>query len=404
MPLVNKRSPLTSANARNADVAHALTEYITPMQQMKTMSAFRVQGIQALLYSKLGNGKLCTCQTRNVTVSKLSEDGKASPGAINRLILGNDNFGISDYNPSLPEVAGDDPFDLETSPLNTNNPYRGDFNKVGHGDNSQDSNIAEIDPEFGDNGQFSPDLEDMFKDFDLSHLGISDVSCPICFGTGYVGGYSTFRSWRKVLVPSDLYTISFLELPEMRLSPGTHQVQIVLPLGACILDVWRTMNGSKATLSTFYLDGMDLTNKRILDYCDGKPHTLEIVTKEPLTHIELQIGLSKEPIYFEFPRLPRNADISLLEQEDPFQIIVSPDVPNLQSLDIIAESQQGKILIVQSVNPWNTRNRQMLGWECQVRVAQPQELWKILPFRRHITGQKVANEARLAKSKLISGT
>ena len=236
-----------------------------------------------------------------------------------------------------------------------------------------------------------------------SILGISDVSCPICFGSGYVGGYAPFRTWRHVIVPSELDTNSFYELPDLELSAGTHRVMVTLPRGAVILDVFRTMCKDKVTASKFYLDGIEVTNRRILDYCDGAPHELKIVTAEPLTHVEMQAALSKEPIYFEFPKRTKSADISLLEQTDPFQIVVSPDVPLLQSLDIISESQNGKILIVQSVNPWNTRNHQMLGWECQVRVVQPQELYRILPFRRHVAGQKRTDYAIPSKAQATSG-
>jgi hypothetical protein len=160
---------------------------------------------------------------------------------------------------------------------------------------------------------------------------------------------------------------------------------------------------SKATVSRFFLDGIDVTTRRILDWCDGRPHELTIITEQPLTHVEIQFGLSHEPIYFELPKLSKSADLALLDQQEPFQIIVSPDVPALQTLDVIAESQLGKILIVQSANPWNTRNRNMLGFECQVRVAQPQELWNILPRRRHITGQKRVRVAAPTKAQATSG-
>lgn len=122
-----------------------------------------------------------------------------------------------------------------------------------------------------------------------------------------------------------------------------------------------------------------------------------------MTHLEMQFGLSKEPVYFEIPKLTKTSDISLLEQQEPFQIIVSPDIPHLDSMDIIADSQLGKILIVQNANPWNTRNRNMLGYECQVRVAQPQELWNILPRRRHVTGQKRVRAAAPTKGVVPSG-
>ena len=69
---------------------------------------------------------------------------------------------------------------------------------------------------------------------------------------------------------------------------------------------------------------------------------------------------------------------------EPFQIVLSPNVPTINSQDIIVESQLGKVLVVQSVNTWKSRQRSILGWEIQVRVIQPQELYRILPPRGRI--------------------
>lgn len=401
MPFINKRSNLTPANARNSDVAHLLTETIAPIQQAKYQSAFLVQGISCILYSGLHGGRKCPCRTKNNTVETLAPDGKASPGAINRVLTGNENFGISDYNAVAKNLELDPRF-APTSPTDDISNWLGDLNSIGGTDALHTTQI-ENEPMVGDKGQYSPDFDDMFSDFDMSALGISDVSCPICFGTSYIGGYAPYKAWRKVLIPSDFETTSYYQLPELELSPGTHTVQIVLPRGALLTDVFRTMNNDKVTASQFYLDGIDVTHRNLLAHCDGVPHTLVIKTKEPMTHFEIQFGLSAESTYFEFPKVSQNSDISLLERTEAFQIVVSPDVPHMQVLDIIAESQSGKILIVQNVNPWNSRNRQMLGWECNVRVAQPQELWRILPFRRHVTGQKAVNKAIPSKSQVVSG-
>ena len=401
MPLIDRRSGLTPANMRNADVAHKLTEDIAPLQQARMMSAFRVQGIQAILYSKMSQGRQCICHGKNNEASRLSPDGKASPGAINRILTGNSNFGISSYDPFLDD-PDEDPNRPFTSAKTAGGGWRGDLNLVG-GELDDEFNQIETEPTLGDNGQFSPDFENIFDGFDMSALGLSDVSCPICFGTNVVGGYAPFRAHRHVILASELTTASYFDLPSFEMQAGTHTVQVTLPKGGVGLDVFRVMLQDKPVPARLYLDNVDLTNTRITDWCDGRPHELKIVTPSALTHIEIQFSLSHEPIYFEFPKLTKSADISLLDQQEPFNIIVSPDIPSLQTLDVIAESQLGKMLIVQSANPWNTRNRNMLGFECQVRVAQPQELWNILPRRKAITGQKRVNIAAPTKAKATSG-
>lgn len=401
MPIVDRRSNITPANARNADVASRLVDSIIPIAQQKLLAAFRVQGIQGVLYNRLTQGRRCTCNTKNSTVNTLSPDGKASSGTINRVLTGATNFGISNYNAS-PEDDFNSFSDGPTSPNDHINKWLGDLNIVG----DQDGNVNQVDvgPSVGDNGQSSPDLVGLFSGFDLSHLGITDVSCPICFGSGYVGGYSMFRGSRMVLVPTDFVTTSTYELPSFELSPGSHTTSLTFPRGAVGLDAFRVMLKDKPVGAQFLIDGVDATNRRILNWCDGKPHQLVINTGSPMTHVEIQFALSNEPVYFEIPKLTKTADISFLEQQEPFQIIVSPDVPVLQSMDLITESQLGKVLIVSTVNPWNTKNRAMLGHECQVRVAQPQELWRIMPIRRPVAGQKVTDAAIPSRSKPLSGT
>ena len=61
-------------------------------------------------------------------------------------------------------------------------------------------------------------------------------------------------------------------------------------------------------------------------------------------------------------------------------------------MDVIVESQLGKILVVQSVDTWKTRQRSILGWEIQVRVIQPQELFRILPARGRIKSKDRTTE------------
>jgi len=377
-----------------------MVEHLAPMVQQRSMAAFRVQGIQGVLYNRLTQGMRCTCNANNSVVNTLSPDGKASAGAINRVLTGHQNFGVSGYQDS----PDDDFANFAEDPQGNDDDltkWLGTLETVGV--DRGGANLITADAAVGDNGQYSPDLDAMLEGFDM-RFGMSDVSCPICFGASYVGGYSMFRGYRRVLVPTEFNTASTFDLPKFELSAGTHTVTLTLPRGAVAVDAFRVMLQDKVVAASFTLDGISLTGRSPLHWCDGKAHQLQVVTQSSMTHMEIQFALSAEPVYFEIPKLTRNADISVLEQQEPFQIVVSPDVPIVQSLDVITESQLGKVLIVQTVNPWNTRNRAMLGHECMVRVAQPQELWRILPFRMPLTAQKTTNAAIPSKSKPLSGT
>ena len=69
MPILERRSTLTANNARNADVAEAMVKQITPIQQQRMISAFRVQGVAGLLYNRLTTGRVCSCKAANKILS-----------------------------------------------------------------------------------------------------------------------------------------------------------------------------------------------------------------------------------------------------------------------------------------------------------------------------------------------
>jgi hypothetical protein len=398
MPFVSKRSPLTPANARAADVASRLSESISPMQQQRMIAAFRVQGFQCILYNRLQQGRPCPCCTKNATVNKLSPDGKADVGAINRVITGQPNFGITTYNPQMntgPQGQG-------PTSANPNDPWAGDLTKPGKWD-TDDVNFVADDPMLGDNGQFSPDLEDIFGDFDMTQLGFTDISCPVCFGTMYVGGYSVFRGMRHVLIPQDFKSASTIDIETWALEPGRHTARVALPKGANQIDAFRIMNGRKPAPFQLLIDGVSTQGKNLLQFFDGREHELTVITTSDMTHMEIQAALSTESVYFEFPRRQNSDDISKLERMEPFQLLMSPDVPQIDVLDVVVESQQGKTLVVGAVNPWETHRRNPLGIECQVRVSQPQELFNILPVRNPLIGDRASYPATPAKSEMLSG-
>ena len=141
-----------------------------------------------------------------------------------------------------------------------------------------------------------------------------------------------------------------LDLSTLALRPGTHQFALTLPLGCVLVDVFRALNGDKVIPAQILIDGQDTANKRLLNWFDGRVHIITIVAADPFTHFEAQAATTLESVYFEFPKQTKSTDINLFEKTEPFQIIMKPEVPQLDTLDIIAESQTNKFLIVQTTN------------------------------------------------------
>ena len=84
----------------------------------------------------------------------------------------------------------------------------------------------------------------------------------------------------------------------------------------------------------------------------------------------------------------------MIERTDPFSIVMSPTIPNVANGDIITDSTYGKTLQVNTSNWWNDKRRAVLGWECEVRPVQPQELYSLLPKRRVLQSQNTVQTVR----------
>lgn len=376
----HSNNQLLPANQRNADVASSAISGIASVMQQRNIAAFRVQGIEACLYNHLSAGHICSCQGKSKKInSRLNEEGKASQGFINGILTGEtfntsqfgiDDSGLESYVPETADYPAKN--DFLPSPEDTNPDLSGDLS-----------------------------LDEIVGDFDASALGITDSTCPICFGTGYIGGFSLYNGFRLV-IPCEEFTLPAdgeLLIQNTPFSAKTTYAaaDVVLPKGTVSVDAFRLLNGFKIADSfTVLIDGLPVSANTILAKSDGRKHTVTIVSssRAEFTHLEIQLNLSAESVYMEVPKLNKSSSVSILDSTDPFQILLSPNIPHVDKLDIITESMWGKALMVQDVSWHNTKERQMLGWECNARVVQQQEVFNFLPRRQRIaTKQQTTNAA-----------
>lgn len=382
---------ILAANARAADVAEKAVNEILPVQQQRAYDAFRVQGISCIHYSRLLSGRKCICSASQKQLGGLlNEQGKASPETINQFLTGNMSFNVTPYNFDQDYAIPGTNSSGATSPQAPADPYQGVFDIKTLGEEFPFADVTN-EKDFGDNGPVNPTtIDDIVGDFDSGFLGIGDVACPICFGTSFIGGYAPYHAFRSVLTVADLQpldtaAIDMLKTPWSITTTKGFKVVVTLPKGAIGVDSFKVYNMYKPVGAVFKIDGQPISNiPTLLSYCDGLRHLLEADFSDTFTHLEMQFNLTTESVYFEFPKRPSSSDTSLLERMEPFQIIMSPNVPTVDTEDVITESQLGKTLIVQNDNPWITRARAALGREVQVRVVQPQEIYNILPKRGRI--------------------
>ncbi len=423
MPLVDRtNNRVLPPNVRNADVATQAINGLTDVQQQKYHAAFRVQGFQAVHYARASAGFRCTCQAERRNVNTiLDKDGKASEGVINGLLTGH-NFGTSRYGKqawSNPPIGGVRPYNPEynqyapptaefdgpgapdggdvfniTSPMAPVNKHQGVFDVATKGGDYPMERI--INPEdgddFGDNGPVrAVDFDELIGQVDMGPLSWGDTGCPVCFGTGFVGGFSPLYGQRIVIsVPEQqLKTDSevlFQNVPWAAQGVGFTKV-VVLPRGAISVDCALLWNINEQVPYTMQINGEPIRRPHdLLKFCNGQPVLLDITVTDGTkwTHLELQFNLNNDSAYFEFPKLQSGSDLALLELTEPFTIILSPIVPSVNPMDVITDTVYGKAMIVQNSNPWQTRASRALGWEVQVRVLQPQEMLNLLPRRGRV--------------------
>jgi hypothetical protein len=428
MPLVDRtNNRVLPPNVRNSDVATQAINGLTDVQQQKYHAAFRVQGFQAIHYARASAGFRCTCQAERKNVNTvLDKDGKASPGVINGLLTGH-KFGTSRYGTqawSNPPPEGVPPYDPSS---NAYAPPTREFSGPGAPDGGDEYNITSpeapvnkhqgvfdiatrggdfpiervINPEdgddFGDNGPVRAlDFDELIGQVDMGPLSFGDTGCPVCFGTGFVGGFAPLYGQRLVIsVPEQqLKTdseILFQNLPWAAQGVGFTKV-VTLPRGAIGVDASLLWNVNEQVPYTMQINGTPINRPHdLLRFCVGQPVLMDITVAEGTiwTHLELQFNLNQDSAYFEFPKLQSGSDLSLLELTEPFTIVLSPIVPSVNPMDVITDSVYGKALIVQNSNPWQSRASRMLGWEVQVRALQPQEMLNLLPRRGRVPTQPV---------------
>lgn len=439
MPIVNRPSNnrILPTNTRSVDVARQSIDRITGIQAKRYDNAFQVQGFQAVLYNKLKCGVTCMCQTKASKVPKslLDEDGNAGPGVINKLLTGQ-KFGSLPYgampdnsNPFAPLEGGgfgagtvftDDEASIysKAEPVISKPFYGSPSIGFAEEDDLEMSNTDVIIQDgFSDAGPVSgagteaKALFDSVLDsgLDFGFDASSDVACPICFGTGYVGGFSVYNGFRAAL-DSQMLDTSSINNGVIDLDPFVPTITgsritfkpVTLPMGCVRVDALNVYNGSNVLSASIFVDGTLITSEQQLSqYCDGRPHVFSVFAvtaagqEEPIiTHLEIQYNQSTKDTLFEFPKLSQGSVETLLERTDAFQIMMSPVIPNITGGDIITDSTYGKVMQITTSNWWNDKRRAVLGWDCNVRPCQPQELYSILPKRRPFASQNTASMVR----------
>jgi len=406
MPIVHRtNNRVLPANARAADVAKDTINRILPVQNRKYDAAFQVDGYSGVLYHRLGKGFSCACSShKKQLTSRLGEDGKADEGTINELLTGGLPFGVRAYG-SRQDVLEIDSSLFATPRTDSPSVTARSSITGSHLERWAPSELTQagvstvIDDGEGPNGPvaMTSDLQDFAESVDLSIHSNMDVSCPVCFGTGFVGGFSVFNGWRRSLVPYEptctlppAATLSYDNGPCSVLT-DTLTWTVTLPKGCVSVDAFRLFNGEEAVPANFFVDNRLLVSAQdIAQFCDGVSHEIRVDLGEErvVTHLEIQINQSANSANFAFPKTSRSSNTSLLDSTDEVSVVFSPLVSLVRPLDIVFETTTGRFFRVTSCSEWRDARSYVLGWESSLRVTQPQELFNLLPRRSPVLGSR----------------
>lgn len=398
MPILTRFSGrVLPANTRAVDVAKQEIQRLIPAHAQRTHNAMAVAGYESILYLRKTSGIHCACKRKSKEVfSRMDQDGNLSPGLIESIISG-DQSGPVPYGTKYRDSSTY--FEVNQATDDLVDP----FNRTGKG-TPPDLNRMTSDSQDPNSGTLLDDdgLEELITGpvLDYGGVGLTDTSCPICFGTGFVGGFSPLSAHRIVLSyqdPScDSTGVIDLNAFVPTITCDYISFEVVLP-PAIGVDALNVYNGREVLQVPIHIDDAVVTsNRHLLQYCDGKLHTITLQWPQLTNFTHLEIQLQQSPsIPIDFPKVTRQSIQTMIENMGDMQIQVSPQIPLVRPGDIVAESTFGKNFLIKNVTPHNDIRAQVLGWEADVRVIQPQELTWMLPRRNKSQVTEYRNPATL---------
>lgn len=411
MPIRSRtNNRIVPANSRAVDVARQTLKDVIPVQQRKYDNAFQVQGYETVVYQRLHHGPACSCQNhRGASASYLNQSGKMEPGTMESLLKNGLTFKVDRYGARPPTRSdlGEPSRYPDGQSMDATVGFQSGGKQGQQFKGSMSYDIVTDDPSdifandvvnedsVGDNGPVRVTGVDDISDVFDGELDLGDTKCAICFGTGYIGGFTILNGWRKVFSVQSEDLIDLDGTKEYNKSPHAFRsvsatFELQLPIGALSVDAFRVWNNDLPVApSQVLIDGLPFSNTLLMALCDGGTHEITIEFQEQTywTHLEIQLNQSSTVARFELPRTNQSSNLSLQDATDDLNINASPVIPSLQREDVLVESTYGKVMVVQSSSGWNDRDRNVLGWDVQTRIVQPEELLYLLP-RRNLMVQK----------------
>ena len=396
-----KGSKPIATNTRAVEVANQTIDHLGATMQRTLANAITGDGRECLLYIPKVNGLRCTCQNTD----PLDLNGKMRPEIMNKLLtdsdwvvddeypkyddkntldkkLGTDNddwgFSVDEYHatnakPSIPKgVSAKDSKGYSTKVFALSDLDSDDFDP--------DDMDIEL-PDFVDT------LPEQNQNSFLDNNGsIATTSCPICLGSGWVGGYDLYGGTRLTLPASAATVFKGAVLhdgnPDFVMMPKGSSIifeNLIFPMGVNRLDecaVWANRTKVPFQLN---VDGQQVLIPRLVESFDGRLHAIEFVAIMDceVTHATLQYGMSKLLIDVS-PGTISNNNTVFDEQSDVSLVLPAITQREMKGA-IVFDSTDGKFYRVATMNTSHTKKGWVQNLNLDARIVQPYELVTLLP-------------------------
>ena len=354
--IVPKKGRTISRNAHLPDRVSRTVDAVVPIIQQQNHHAIQAKGFPIYVYKRLTAGKPCKCsfhrKTNPLQADLYDDDGVASQEQL-QAIMDASRFSLEDYNP-------DETLQRTTRSVN-----------------------AEVESEFG--------MEEDESDIptSLQEDAYSAGACPLCFGTGVVGGYSCLEATRIVLFADDISEsnaailsdgypqeisldlqesfVTFSVVLPMQIPNSTVKLRVFngfeLQHGSVLIEdngVWKPFNGSvKVGRNKFKIQKVNFRRNEV----------------EPFnfTHMEIMLPLVSKADMADIPNLVNSFDPLRVYPYASATFSLSPEIPRLNPQDVIADVYHKLLWMVTSSTPVYASNGQIWHQTVECRVIEPYE-------------------------------
>lgn len=377
-------------NTRAVGVARDTIEFLSATAQRTLQNAITGDGRHCLLYMPKTGGVKCSCHNED----PLDTDGKMRPEVINA-VLNNAGVELGDYRDVAKSIntdlIDDDDFVVGDYKTTDASPVYGDS----QGYSTKTFSLSDIDDENFDADDFDLDLDVGLSDEPkipslqngyVPTTSISTTSCPICLGTGWVGGFDLYGGTRLVLSACSATRFIGCHIVDgnpdyVEMTKGSSIVfeNLMLPAGVNRVDEISVWDHRDKIPFIIAVDGNAIPVQNLGLYFDGTKHSISLspINNTNVTHVTIQYGITD--ILIDVSKKSISTNNSVYDQQSEVSLVLPPVTNKELKGAIVYDSTDDKLYRVTSQSTSTTQGGWIQNIDVEARVIQPYELTNLLP-------------------------